>query len=172
MQPKFITAFRKALDEFNPPAKGATAATPLIKSSGYSKIVTDNHFKRLSKLLDETKGEIVIGGERDAPNRRIAVTVVTGVQEDDALMKGECLSVHIDAHADPLVPADEIFGPILPVVTLDTPAEWVDYINARDNPLALYVFTQKTANRDYIFERTRSGGVSRARRHAVAENDL
>lgn len=90
MQPKFIASFRKALAEFNPPAKGSSTSTPLVKSSGYSKIISDNHFKRLSKLLDETKGEIVIGGERDAPNRRIAVTVVTGVTGEDALMEGGC----------------------------------------------------------------------------------
>lgn len=46
-------------------------------------------------------------------------------------------------------------------MTLESSDEMIDFINARDNPLAMYVFTQKTSNRDYIFERTRSGGVSR-----------
>lgn len=91
MQPKLLDSFRAALAEFNPAPKGSasTESTPLVKSSAYSKIVSDNHFNRVSKLLDETKGEIVIGGARDAAERKIEVTVVTGVKADDALMESE-----------------------------------------------------------------------------------
>lgn len=46
------------------------------------------------------------------------------------------------------------------MLVVESQDDIIDFINARDNPLALYVFTQKTSNRDYIFERTRSGGVS------------
>ncbi|ORY88124.1 Aldehyde/histidinol dehydrogenase [Leucosporidium creatinivorum] len=142
MQPKLLESFRAALAEFNPPPKGSSTseATPLVQNKSYSKIVSSNHFNRISKLLDTTKGEIVIGGQRDEATQKIEITVVTGVKPDDALMESE------------------IFGPILPILVVDSADDMVKYINAHDNPLAIYVFTQARRNRDYIFERTRSGG--------------
>lgn len=100
MQPKLLDSFRAALAEFNPPPKGAAAskATPLVQNASYSKIVSSNHFNRLSKLLDSTKGEIVIGGQRDEATQKIEITVVTGVKGDDALMESElqCFSLAAD----------------------------------------------------------------------------
>jgi aldehyde dehydrogenase (NAD+) len=91
MVPKLLDSFRAALAEFNPAPKGSSAssATPLVQNTSYSKIVSSNHFKRLSKLLDETRGEIVIGGQRDEATQKIEVTVVTGIKGDDALMQSE-----------------------------------------------------------------------------------
>lgn len=91
MVPKLLASFRAALAEFNPPPKGSSAnsATPLVQNKSYSKIVSSNHFNRLSKLLDGTKGEIVIGGQRDEATQKIEITVVTGVKGDDVLMESE-----------------------------------------------------------------------------------
>lgn len=85
----------------------------------------------LTKLLESTKGEIVIGGQSSAETQKIDVTVVDNVAEDDALLESE------------------LFGPILPVLSLESKEEIVKYINDRDNPLALYVFTSSKADSQY-----------------------
>ncbi len=94
-----------------------------------SRIVAERHFDRLADLLKRTKGSVVAGG-LDKCNRSslmFAPTVVSGVKPGDALL------------------ADEIFGPILPIVSVDSVAEAIDYINSRDKPLALYVFSKSSA---------------------------
>lgn len=55
---------------------------------------------------------------------------------------------------------EEIFGPILPIVTINNVQEAVDFINAREKPLALYIFTKNTRDKDFILKNTSSGGVS------------
>ncbi|GAA5898889.1 hypothetical protein JCM5296_004411 [Sporobolomyces johnsonii] len=138
-EPKLLLALKRALAEFTADPK-TKSAVPLLENQNFSRIVNKNHFNRLSKLLDATKGEIVVGGKRDEAANKIEVTLVRGVDEDDSLM------------------SEEIFGPILPILTLPNKEAMVDFIRKRDTPLALYVFTQSTKNRDYIFEHTRSGG--------------
>lgn len=102
--------------EFNPNG-------PLLENEDYSKIVSQNHFNRLSKILADTKGEVVMGGNTSEDKQKIEVTIVQDVLPTDSLMAGE------------------IFGPILPIVTMETREEMVDFINANENPLALYSFT-------------------------------
>jgi len=110
-------------------------------SPDYARIVNDRHFQRLSGLLDAGGYEAVtIGGERAAPERYFAPTVVTGVQEDAALM------------------GEEIFGPILPIIRVGGIDEAVTRINAGDRPLALYAFGDRDATRR-IVETTSAGGV-------------
>ncbi|GAA5912424.1 hexadecenal dehydrogenase [Sporobolomyces salmoneus] len=141
LEPKLIEALKRALKEFSAPSPSSgTQSTSLIESKNYSKIINDNHFRRLSKLLDATKGDIIVGGKRDEKERKIEVTLVRNVKPDDALM------------------ADEIFGPILPIMTMPNKDAMIHFIQRRDTPLVIYVFTQSTKNKDYIFERTRSGG--------------
>ncbi|KAL8281359.1 hypothetical protein RQP46_006393 [Phenoliferia psychrophenolica] len=132
MQPKVIESFKAAIAEFSPEGS-------LLKNPDFSSIINSTQFERLSKLIDETKGRIVIGGERDEATRKIEITVVADVLPDDVLMKSE------------------IFGPVLPILVVEDAKAMVDLIRSRDNPLSLYVFTQSTANRDYIFENTQSG---------------
>lgn len=123
-QPKLVASFKKALEEFSP-------GVGLLDNENYSKIISDNHYNRLGKLLDESKGEVVIGGKKDDEKNKIEVTILTDVKEDDSLMKGE------------------IFGPILPILTMETREDAVDFINARSNPLALYSFTGNSDNTKY-----------------------
>jgi aldehyde dehydrogenase (NAD+) len=104
------------MQEFNP-------SGPLLDNDEYSKIVSANHFGRLSKILADTKGEVVIGGNTSEDKQKIEVTIVKDVLPTDSLMAGE------------------IFGPILPILTMDTKEEIVEFINANENPLALYSFT-------------------------------
>jgi aldehyde dehydrogenase (NAD+) len=97
----------------------------------------------LSKLLETTQGDIIIGGKASSGKNKIEVTVVDNVLQDDVLLQSE------------------IFGPILPILTIESKEEIAKYISKRDNPLALYVFTSNSVNSEYIFNNTRSGGFVR-----------
>lgn len=173
MQPKLIASFKAALADFNPPAPGTTTATPLVSNPGFAKIINPLHFGRVAKLIEGTKGKVVIGGTKSEKTGKIEVTVVSDVLADDVLMQG-AFSRSPGEEWTLTTPAGEIFGPVLPIMVMETKEDIVNYINAHDNPLALYVFTQKTANRDYsasppppflsslisprtVFSRTRSG---------------
>jgi len=116
-----------------------------------------------SKGLDKTEGAIVCGGESDPSKRFISPTFVKDVKTDDSLMKAE------------------IFGPILPIVPVKVSCrirsrqtrdcdydrllppqdyqEALDYTNAHDHPLALYVFTDDRSLMTRILENTTSGAI-------------
>jgi len=108
-------------------------------SPDYGRIVNDRHFQRLVGLLSD--GETVAGGERDEKQRYIAPTILRGVKPDSKIM------------------ADEIFGPILPVLSVNDVSEAISFVNARPNPLALYVFSKDRLTAQQIVERTSSGGA-------------
>ena len=110
-------------------------------SPDYCRIVSDRHQARLQTLLDTTKGKVVIGGKSAAEEKFMAPTVVTDVELDDPLMK------------------DEIFGPILPIVTVNSAEEAVNIINSRDKPLALYLFTTSEKVQELFTRKTSSGGI-------------
>ncbi|KAI1283710.1 Aldehyde dehydrogenase family 3 member A2 [Halotydeus destructor] len=107
----------------------------------YCAIVTDNHFKRLETLIKTSKGDIALGGNCDAGSRKIEPTVVTNVQSDDSLMK------------------DELFGPILPIMTIKSTEEAINYINSNEKPLALYIFSTDEAMTNKVLRETSSGAV-------------
>ena len=117
---------QRALDSFK-----ADSSASLTTNADYSRVLNDRHYQRLSSLLDKTRGQIAFGGKRDDHERKIEVTVVTGVQADDALM------------------SEEIFGPLLPVVTLPDKDAMIRFIQERETPLALYVFSQSNKNAQY-----------------------
>lgn len=106
--------------------------------SSYVKIVSDDHLNRLSNYL--TQGTIEFGGQVDPETRKMAPTVMTGVVTDAPLMQ------------------DEIFGPILPVLTYREIEEVITFINDRDKPLALYLFTENKAIEHRVLERISFGG--------------
>lgn len=109
-------------------------------SPDYARIVNTRHHKRLAKLL-EGGGKVAIGGAGDEAERFMPPTVMTGVTADDAVM------------------ADEIFGPILPVMKVKSLDEAISFINARPKPLALYGFSEDSSVGDALIERTSSGSV-------------
>ncbi|CAI2164264.1 7260_t:CDS:2 [Funneliformis geosporum] len=111
-------------------------------SSDYARIINQSHFDRLAKLLDQTKGNVVIGGKADRDNLFIDPTIVANVPKDDKLME------------------DEIFGPILPIVVVESIDEAIEYINERDIPLSLYPFSNNNDTIKHILNNTRSGGVT------------
>ena len=124
MQPKLIAAFKSALVEFS-------GSKPALLDEGYTSIINDNHFARVSKLLDNTSGKIVAGGKTNKETRKIEVTLVGDVAESDELLKSEN------------------FGPVLPILVKETMDDMIAYVNAHDQPLALYIFTNSSAHREY-----------------------
>lgn len=106
-------------------------------SPDYARIVNDRHFERLSRLLGS--GRVAVGGERDAQSRYIAPTVLVDVGPEEPAMQ------------------EEIFGPILPVLTYRSLEEAIAFINGRPTPLALHVFTADKATGARVLAQTRSG---------------
>ncbi|KAF8940759.1 Aldehyde dehydrogenase [Dissophora ornata] len=132
---KFVPALKKALQEM-------FGANPQ-DSPDYARIVNNRHFHRLSKVLEENKsGEIVIGGQRDEKDLYIAPTVIAGVDREDKLME------------------DEIFGPFLPVIRVADVDDAIEFINSKDDPLALYIFSNNKKFVNKVVDSTRSGAVS------------
>ncbi|MDE1167422.1 MAG: aldehyde dehydrogenase family protein [Pseudomonas sp.] len=113
-------------------------ALPDVGSTG--KLVSSRQVERLASLLEQSQGTVVVGGQVDAEQRLFSATVVDQVQWDDALM------------------AEELFGPILPVLSFDSIDNAVDLINRHHpKPLALYVFTQDTDSAKPIIQHIQSG---------------
>ncbi|HEX3541301.1 MAG TPA: aldehyde dehydrogenase family protein [Acidimicrobiales bacterium] len=111
-------------------------------SRDYARIVNDRHLRRLSDLLaDVDPGRIVAGGQIDPGDKYVAPTIVRDASWDEAVM------------------ADEIFGPILPVLPVPDVDAAIDTVNAHPRPLALYVFTAEPATAERVVARTSSGGV-------------
>ena len=112
-------------------------------SSDFTRIVNQPHFHRLEKLLHD--GTVAVGGTSDADTRYIAPTVLTGITRDDQVMH------------------EEIFGPILPVIAVDSLAEAVEFVNVGsaqgDKPLALYTFSEHDAENDAVLAGATSGGA-------------
>ncbi|MBA9076593.1 aldehyde dehydrogenase [Rufibacter quisquiliarum] len=109
------------------------------QSPDYARIVNDRHFQRLSQLL--LGGTVFAGGETDADERYIAPTLLTNVSWQDAVMQ------------------EEIFGPLLPVLTYNTLSEAVQQVNAQPKPLALYFFSRDKKAQEQVLAQTSSGGA-------------
>jgi len=108
-------------------------------SADFARIVDDRHFARLVGLLDS--GEPVVGGDHDASQRYLAPTILRGVTPESPAMQ------------------EEIFGPILPVLPVDSTDAAIDFVNEREKPLALYVFAGDRAVSDRVLAKTSSGGA-------------
>lgn len=111
------------------------------QSEAYGRIVNERHTRRLGALL-EGSGRALIGGDVDIADRYVSPTVLLDVPEDAAVME------------------EEIFGPILPIVTVADHHAAIKTINSRPKPLALYAFTQDAQVRGDFVEQTSSGGLA------------
>ena len=112
-------------------------------SPDYGRIVNERHFDRLVGLIDAGGYEAVVtGGEHKRDDRYFAPTVLGGVQADAAVM------------------ADEIFGPILPVLAVEDLDAAIRFVNERPHPLSLYVFSESARTAERVIERTSSGGAA------------
>lgn len=108
-------------------------------SEDYGRIVSDRHYLRLCSFLDD--GRVVIGGTFRPESRYIAPTVLADVDAGSSVM------------------AEEIFGPILPIVTVGSLDEGIDFVNDRDKPLALYVFSESRTTKKRFESETSSGAI-------------
>lgn len=109
-----------------------------LKNMDYGKIINERHFSRLNRLIDSDK--VAWGGKVDPYNLKIEPTVLTGVTWDDVVMK------------------EEIFGPILPILTYKRLDEAIKIINSKEHPLALYLFTSKKKNKKKVLKKCQFGG--------------
>ncbi|TSE01562.1 aldehyde dehydrogenase family protein [Skermania sp. ID1734] len=105
------------------------------------RVINDRQFDRLTGYLEATKGDIAIGGGTD----RAALTIEPTVIVDP----------------DPSEPAmtDEIFGPILPVLEIESAEQAIRFINGRPKPLALYVFSNSKSTSREIIDAVPAGGA-------------
>ena len=108
-------------------------------SEHYGKIINDKQWLRLSSYLGD--GEIVYGGKSNREKLFIEPTIMVGVHPEAKIMQ------------------DEIFGPILPVLTYETREEALTIIQKNPNPLAFYVFTENKNDEAYWLTNVPSGGA-------------
>lgn len=115
-----------------------------LNKEDYGKIVSEGHFKRIRNLVEDAvkKGaQLKIGGTFDESDRTIHPTVIANISQDALIMQ------------------EEIFGPVLPVLTYKNISEVIEYINKNHKPLALYIFSNKKRQIENILNQTSSGGV-------------
>ena len=128
----FLDELGKAITDFF----GADPQT----SESYGRIVSPRHFDRLKSLM--TGGKVIIGGETNGDSRYVAPTVLADVDMNSALMN------------------EEIFGPLLPVISITSTKQAIDFITARPHPLALYVFAENKSVVKEVLAKTTAGGVT------------
>ncbi|PVG01130.1 aldehyde dehydrogenase [Serendipita vermifera] len=110
-------------------------------SNSFARLVNEGAAKRVKGYLDETKGNVAIGGKNDLDECFVEPTVLVNVTGDDAAMK------------------EEIFGPILSIVPVDNLDDAITFISSRPDPLALYVFSHNAAFKEKVTKNTRSGAI-------------
>ena len=113
-------------------------------SQSYCRIVNNNHFKRLKNLIDDSlknNSKILYGGNTDSNENYIEPTLIENIDKNSKIFN------------------QEIFGPILPIFTFKKIDEAITFINKKNKPLALYIFSSDKKNINKILGETSSGGV-------------
>ena len=109
-----------------------------LDNPDYGKIINEKHFDRLLTLVDQNK--VVLGGKYNRDKLKIAPTVMTNVGFDDAVMQ------------------EEIFGPIMPIITYDRFEDVFEILKGKAKPLALYIFSEDKKHIKAVTERISYGG--------------
>ena len=122
------------VDELEKSVREMRAGEPAVQQ-----IVNDRQFSRLKNLLDEKPGNVVVGGGTEA--KAVEPTIVVDADPDSELMKSE------------------IFGPILPVIGVESLDAAIEFVNGREKPLAAYVFSERRRDAERVFEEVPSGGA-------------
>ncbi len=134
LKPKFTELFKSKIKTFY--SENAES------SNSYCRIVNQKHFERLVSYIEEAKQNksvIASGGRYHPTDNFIEPTLVFDARENSKLMQ------------------DEIFGPILPVKTYSNIQETVEYINSKEKPLALYMYSKNKKNIEFVMNNTRAG---------------
>ena len=138
--PDYVLADAKIRDELVGKIGEALTSMEAGDTAG-KRIVNQRQFDRLTSYLAATKGTLAIGGGSDASQLRIQPTVVVDPDPDEPLM------------------ANEIFGPILPVVTVQSLDDAITFVNSRPKPLAAYLFTKTKSIRERVVKEVPAGGM-------------
>jgi len=138
--PDYVLAHAKVRDELV--TKIGEALTNFESGQPEGKrIVNQRQFDRLAGYLAATKGTVAIGGGSDAASLRIQPTVVVDPDPNEPLM------------------TNEIFGPILPVLTVQSLDEAINFVNSRPKPLSAYLFTKTKSIRERVVKEVPAGGM-------------
>ena len=114
------------------------------RSADYCQIVNSSHFDRIKGYLDNAKrlgATVEVGGTTNRNDKFIAPTILSNVPLDATIMK------------------EEIFGPLMPIITYKNLDSAIDFVNNREKPLALYLFSYNKKNQQRITEETSSGAL-------------
>jgi aldehyde dehydrogenase (NAD+) len=114
------------------------------KEASYSRIINQKHFKRLKAYLEDavaSGGEVAVGGKIDGNDNYIAPTLITNIKGGSMIME------------------EEIFGPLLPILSFSNLDELLRIINSKEKPLALYIFSRNQKNIDYVIHNTMAGAT-------------
>ncbi|WP_042424264.1 aldehyde dehydrogenase family protein [Streptacidiphilus anmyonensis] len=110
------------------------------QSPDYGRVIDDKSFARIAGYLDN--GTVAVGGQTDPAERYIAPTVLVDVPADSPVMQ------------------EEVFGPVLPVLEIDSVQAVIDWVNTRPRPLGLYVFAEDDGVAEEILDATESGDAA------------
>ena len=126
-------------------------------NNDYCQIVNDSHYQRIRRLLTDAQaqgGKLITGGQTDDEGRFIAPTLIEGMPGSSAIMN------------------EEIFGPLLPIITFTDLDEVISYVNSKPKPLALYIFSKDSRNIEKILTETSAGDscVNQTMMHNAHQN--
>lgn len=137
--PDYILVHQSIENDFLEKAKAEIERSKFSTVNGnYVQIINNKNFERLSALIDKDK--VYYGGELNAEERQISPTILTGVSFNDSVM------------------SDEIFGPILPVISYESIDTAIAAVKQRPKPLSCYVFTNDKKLRNKILREISFGG--------------
>ncbi|WP_059020752.1 aldehyde dehydrogenase family protein [Mycobacterium sp. M26] len=139
--PDYVLADRAVVDTFTEKVVAAMAAFRSEESGSGQRIVNQRQFDRIAGLIETTTGRIVAGGNADVATLAVEPTVIRDPAPTDSVM------------------ADEIFGPILPILAVESTDAAVHFVNSRPKPLALYVFTNSQQLGRELVDAIPSGGA-------------
>lgn len=135
----FIQSSKKSLNQFF-----GEVGPEFKKSQDFCRIINDRNFQRVVSYIQDAKdhgAKIALGGNFSSDERFISPTILTHVTLDSKIMN------------------DEIFGPLLPVITYRNLDDAIHVINSKDKPLALYIFSSKSSHIEKILKHTSAGGT-------------
>ena len=123
----------------------------------YCQVVNDSHYQRIRRLLTDAQaqgGKLLTGGQTDDAGRFIAPTLIEGMSRNAAIM------------------SEEIFGPLLPIITFTDLDEVISYVNSKPKPLALYIFSKDSRNIEKILTETSAGDscINQTMMHVAHQN--
>ncbi|XP_053638298.1 aldehyde dehydrogenase, dimeric NADP-preferring isoform X3 [Cherax quadricarinatus] len=130
VQNKFVDKAREVLQEWY--------GDDPKSSPDLCRIVSEKHVERLAEYLKD--GKVVIGGDVNKEEKWVSPTILVDVSPKSKVM------------------TEEIFGPILPIMNVDSPYDAIKFINDREKPLTLYIFSTQKSIHELLLKKTSSGG--------------